>query len=114
MQKVCDITEQLFHLVSKPVLSDQREERIEKITVLLDEREQLLSNLKPPFSQEEKQLFSKIVSWNETITTKFVELKQDIQHDMVQLKKTKSSNVQYTNPYQNVSTSDGMFYDKRK
>lgn len=114
IQQVYSITEQLFHLLTKPVDKDQREDHINKITELLDEREQHILQVKAPFSADEKKLFNQVVAWNETIEKKFVVLKQQIQQDMVQLKKSKSSNQQYTNPYQHVSTSDGMFYDKRK
>jgi flagellar protein FliT len=112
--KVYGVTEQLFQLVSQPVTKDNRDECIQQITSLLEKREQLLTDVHPPFATNEKQLFQQIIDWNEVITTKFVEIKQHIQHDMIQLKKTKSSNQQYVNPYQNVSATDGMFYDKRK
>jgi flagellar protein FliT len=114
LEKVYGITEQLFQLVSQPIAKDVRDECIEKITSLLENRDQLLSDVQPPFAKSDQQLFQQIVTWNEIITKRFAEIKQQIQQDMMQLKKTKSSNQQYVNPYQGISTSDGMFYDKRK
>lgn len=112
--QVYAITEQLFHLVSKPVEKEERDACIQKITSLLDKREQLITDVHPPFTANERERFQQIVLWNESITKRFAEIKQHIQKDMIQLKKTKSSNQQYVNPYKNLSTSDGMFYDKRK
>jgi flagellar protein FliT len=114
LEKVYGVTEQLFQLVSKTITKEARDECIQKITSLLDHRDQLLTEVYPPFSIDEKQLFEQIVTWNEVITKRFAEIKQQIQQDMMQLKKAKISNQQYVNPYQNVSTTDGIYYDKRK
>ncbi|OAS85817.1 MULTISPECIES: hypothetical protein [Metabacillus] len=114
LKKVYGVTEQLFQLVSQPIAKEARDVCIEKITSLLENRDQLLSDVQPPFTKNDQQLFQQIVTWNEVITKRFTEIKQQIQQDMMQLKKTKSSNQQYVNPYQGISTSDGMFYDKRK
>jgi flagellar protein FliT len=112
--QVYALTEQLFELVSKPFEKEERDACIQQITSLLDKREQLITDVRPPFATNEREQFQQIVLWNESITKRFAEIKQHIQKDMMQLKKTKSSNQQYVNPYQNLSTSDGMFYDKRK
>ncbi|KKI89230.1 hypothetical protein WQ54_27065 [Bacillus sp. SA1-12] len=85
-----------------------------RITSMLDHREELLKGVQPPFTANDKRDFDQIVAWSDVIHTKFAELKQQIQLDMMQLKRAKSSKQQYVNPYQNISTSDGMFYDKRK
>jgi len=113
-EQVYQLSEQLYHLVSKPLAKDARDERIEQITSLLEKREQVLSQVQPPFTSSEKELFQQILTWNDVITAKFTELKAQIQQDMIQAKKSKTTTQQYVNPYQNVSTSDGMFYDKRK
>ena len=113
-EQVYQLSEQLYQLVLKPLAKDARDERIEQITSLLEKREQLLPKVQPPFTSEEKELFQQIRTWNDVITAKFTELKVQIQQDMIQTKKSKKTSQQYVNPYQNVSTSDGMFYDKRK
>lgn len=114
LEKVYGITEQLFQFVSQPLAKEDRDERIDKITSMLEARDQFITDVHPPFTAKEKELFDKIVVWNEVINKQFTDLKQQIQQDMTQLKKKKTSNQQYINPYQGVSTSDGMFYDKRK
>ncbi|MDQ0231466.1 hypothetical protein [Metabacillus malikii] len=114
LEKVYSITEQLFQLVSKSVNKDSRDEVIEEITSLLDTRDELIKAVQPPFTANDKQLYNQITTWNDIIDDKMTEIKANIQQDMMQLKKSKSSNQQYINPYQNVNSSDGMFYDKRK
>lgn len=114
VQEIYGITERLLNLVEKPIELEQRDDIILKITSLLEEREELLENCNAPYTEVEKSLGKQIVQWNSVVMGRFEELKSQIQRDMMQLKKTKSTNSQYVNPYQGVSTSDGMFYDKRK
>ncbi|WP_078431742.1 hypothetical protein [Metabacillus halosaccharovorans] len=108
------ITEKLLNLVEKPVDPDHREDVIKQITSLLEERQQFIDRSEKPKNEKEKQLGEQISKWNKTIIEKLIELKSQVQQDMVNLKKTKVSTKQYSNPYQDVSVSDGMFYDKRK
>lgn len=114
IQDVYQITEQLVQLVENPIPKDNRDDFIEKITLLLSEREYVMAGVEKPVTGKEKELANKINSWNETIIENFKMIQKQIQQDMMQLKKTKTSNNQYTNPYQQLSVSDGMYYDKRK
>jgi flagellar protein FliT len=114
MEKVYDVTEELFQLVSQPIGKEHRDECILNITLLLEKRAQLLTEVQPPLAATETQRFQQMITWNEVIVKRFIEIKQQIQQDMIQLKKSKASNQQYINPYQNVASQDGMFYDKRK
>ncbi|PGT86415.1 flagellar protein FliT [Bacillus sp. AFS040349] len=108
------ITEQLFKLVEKPVNSDDREDLIDKLTSLLEERELIIKENIRPKDDQEKQLGEQIILWNKTIEARLAQLKSQIQQDMMNLKKAKVTNRQYADPYQDVSVSDGMFYDKRR
>lgn len=111
---VYNLTKDLYQLVLQPVNKDNREEIIEQINELLNKRELELENVNFPLSKNEEESLREISVWNQTINTKFLEMKQQIQKDMIQLKKKKNTNQIYTNPYQNVATSDGRFYDKKK
>ena len=82
VKKVHTITEQLFQLVSEPILKDERDKLIEQITSLLEKREDLLPDINAPFSREEKALSQQIIAWNKVISVKFSELMQQIQQDM--------------------------------
>lgn len=114
VQEVYRITEQIIKLVEKPVQQENRDSVIEMITSLLEEREKSLKHMEKPRTETEKKRAEQILLWNAIILEKFNRLKFEVQQDLIQLKKTKATNKQYVNPYQDVSLSDGMFYDKRK
>ncbi|MED4402781.1 flagellar protein FliT [Metabacillus fastidiosus] len=111
--QVYDLTEKLFHLVENEVKAEDRDELIEEISSLLDEREDLLKDVVPPFTEEEQLKGKQIVLWNERINSEFIKIKAEVQKSISNLKKTKTTTQKYVNPYQNTSL-DGMFYDKRK
>jgi len=114
MEEIYTVTKKLYLLVSKSVNKEGRDQLIEDILLLLNQREELLSDLEPCLTENDGQLFKQVIVWNETINETFNQIKQTIQKDMVTLKKSKATNHQYINPYQDISTIDGMFYDKRK
>ena len=108
------LTHDLYQLIIQSVNKDNREEMIEQINELLNKREVALQNYNPAPSINDEEVMKEISLWNVTINSRLEEIKLQIQKDLVQLRKAKSSNLQYTNPYQNVATKDGMFYDKKK
>ncbi|XQY91509.1 hypothetical protein ACNRWW_18765 [Metabacillus sp. HB246100] len=114
MEKIHAITNQLFQFVSSSVTKEEREVFLEKVQGYLDTREQYVKSVHPPFSEKDTHLFEQVVYWDQFIMDKFFETKKLIQLDIMELKTKKKSNQKYLNPYQNLSTSDGMFYDKRK
>lgn len=107
------ITKELHGILSEPVPQEKRDEVIEKITGLLDEREQLISKVKPPFTEEEGKFGAEIVQMNVFIDSKLVCLKKEIELDIANQKKRKVTTTKYVNPYQS-APSDGMFFDKKK
>lgn len=113
IKQVYDLTNQLVQLVEQEPAQGQRELTIETITALLKEREGLLVDIKAPVSDEENQMAQQIISWNDLISTQFLMIKNHVQRDIAQLRKTKSLTTKYINPYKNIS-SDGLYYDKRK
>ncbi len=71
IQAFYEVTNQLIELLQQDKLD--RDVRIEKIQSLLDQREELLKSIQPPFSQQEKELGKQLVELNqqvETTTTK--------------------------------------------
>lgn len=108
------VTKELYGLLEKPVAKEAREETIAAIEQLLLRRDELLEQLSPPYSEEEQQLGKEIVVFNQTITKKLQQLKQQIQQDLKALKQKKMANQNYTNPYQEAFLMDGMFYDKKR
>ncbi len=80
----------------------------------LDDRQQLLDKLSGPYSDEEKQQLARILKDDEDMQKMLDRVFQSIQNNMRQAKKQKTSNQQYLNPYQQVATNDGTYWDKKK
>lgn len=114
VQELHDVTSALYELVQQSPTFEERDEVLEKLHDLLDRREELLDQVEGPYSDEEKRLGKEIVHMNETIESETQRLMKQLKMDMARMKKQKSSNQKYTNPYQNVNNYDGMFLDKKK
>lgn len=109
-----EITNELYELIKQLPDQQSRDMAIEKITALLDRRDCLIQELKPPYQEDEMELGLKIVEKNLFIDQQLEKLKQHISQDIRELQKKKQSQKKYVNPYNSVSTIDGIFYDKRK
>jgi flagellar protein FliT len=107
-------TKELYDLVQSESFNDSvRDDVIERLDQLLDERQLLLDQFKPPFSDDEKKMGLEILEWNRVIESKLSSFQQAIQRDINGLSKKKSSVNKYVNPYESMQ-HDGMFYDKKK
>jgi flagellar protein FliT len=107
------VTKELHELLYQSISKEQRDETIEAIQRLLDERDSLIGQLQPPYSEEEQELGMQMVSLNEAIAEKLQQLKQQIQQDLKAIKQKKMANQNYMNSYQSLEI-DGMFYDKKR
>lgn len=106
------LTKQLYDLVHNSDEKKDRDRLIQQIDRLLDQREQLLPEIAPPFSEKEKKLGRAIMQMNQTIDVKLQKIKSQIEQDIVDAKKTKTSVQKYVNPYESLQT-DGVYYDKK-
>ncbi|MDW4528201.1 flagellar protein FliT [Rossellomorea marisflavi] len=104
------ITHQLHQLLFSAQQVDDH--ILQRADSLLQEREVLLPNIVPPFTDYEKILGAEMNKWNQVINLKMRALKGLIQRDINGLNKTKVTAQKYSNPYESMQT-DGMFYDKR-
>lgn len=109
-----EVTKTLAALLEKPIAKEAREETIAAVEQLLKRRDELIAQLSPPYSGEEQRLGREMVVLNQTIAQKLQQLKQQIQQDLKALKQKKKANQNYTNPYQEAFSMDGMFYDKKR
>ncbi|MGE6257356.1 flagellar protein FliT [Heyndrickxia sporothermodurans] len=113
------VVQECYNLTEKLVTDLQLESEKERdvliaeVTEILEKREQLLPLIKPPFSNEEMLLGTKLVELNKILHLLLNKEKQHIQKDINGLSKKKISMNKYINPYQSMQT-DGYFYDKRK
>ncbi|KZO00201.1 flagellar protein FliT [Pseudobacillus badius] len=105
-----EMTEKLYQLVNRQ--PEDRDQTVAAIETLLEMREKLLTDVKGPYTEEEKQLGQEIIKRNAVINLKLRSLKEAIQKDMTSLTKKKDSVDKYVNPYASMQV-DGVFYDKK-
>ena len=90
-----------------------RDEKINKIQSLLNQREELLKLIQPPFSPQEKELGKQLLKLDQQVKGLMGKQKIDIMQDMQSARMKKQSNQKYTNPYESMGV-DGIFFDKQK
>ena len=106
-------TESLHTHLKKGIPDTNRDEYIERISALIDERETLISNLPASYTEHERQLGAQIVSLNKEIDALLKKQANHLKRELDQFNQKKRLSQQYANPYARV-TIDGMFLDKKK
>ncbi|SDO45189.1 hypothetical protein [Alkalicoccus daliensis] len=96
-----------------PKEDEKRDNYIEKVNQLLDQREQLMTSLQPPSTSGEKKVAQEIFRLNKEIQEKLKTNQQRIQTDINQLNQKKNTGRRYENPYDG-PTPDGVFFDSKK
>jgi flagellar protein FliT len=114
LQEIYDITRQLSAELETPVKPKARAAVISRITALIEQREIHMDGVRPPYTEEEKQIGKSIVHLNASIQTQMQRLFAELKLEMKQVKQQKKSNRTYTNPYENIAAKDGMFLDHKK
>ncbi|MDZ5711486.1 hypothetical protein [Jeotgalibacillus haloalkalitolerans] len=106
------ITRELFDVVNEQA-DTERDEIIEKVTSLLNEREVILAQVQKPVTPEDEVLAREIIQWNKVIEAELANIKLDIQKKIKQTGDKKQTAAKYNNPYANAEAKDGIYYDKR-
>lgn len=114
LESIYDLTKQLDSLLDQEIPQEQRADVIEKINQLTEERGRQMVRLEPPFSMDEKQTGEKLIPLDTQINARLEEIFTNLKGEMRTVKKQKTSNSKYVNPYQNLSSLDGMFLDHKK
>lgn len=111
VQDCYELTKKLIDLL-KNVNEENRDEVIANVEDMLEQREMILQQLNPPFSNEEQQMGEQLIKQQAELDQLLQALKSQIQKDMNGLNKKKASVHKYVNPYEALQ-NDGAFYDKR-
>lgn len=106
-----DLTEQLL-VVLEQSSKEKRDEMIGQVNELLSQRDEVLANIAPPFSDDEIVIGRSTVELNKKLAILMKTEKNEIQRALKQLSVKKESSDKYVNPYQDMM-GDGMFYDKK-
>ncbi|GGF31335.1 hypothetical protein GCM10010954_33160 [Halobacillus andaensis] len=107
-------TEELSQQVHQRVTDDNRARVIQNVQRLLAVRSELLPELSQPEDEEEKARVERVKSLDKDIQQMLDLLFGGLKREMRNVKRQKSSNQKYTNPYQSLSAYDGMFMDRKK
>jgi flagellar protein FliT len=116
MQQVLQISAKLYqHLTNLPT-DEQRDEYIEKIHVLLDERGLLIEKLQQGGFQVdlENKSHRMLVELDKGIRERLKKVMKLIQEDLKGIQNAKKNEQQYMNPYASVQVMDGRYFDNKK
>ncbi|MCR6095076.1 flagellar protein [Salipaludibacillus agaradhaerens] len=114
IHEVHRVTKELYDHLQQPLPSEEaREDYITKITESLEERKQLIKELRPPENDEEEKLKNEIFSMGEEVNNKLTAIQGIIRIDINKLKKRKDTGKKYESPYES-KTVDGIFFDSKK
>lgn len=112
-QTLFSVTTQLAELTSEVPSQEKRDEVIEQIFSLLDERDELLPKVQPPNDENERQIMKKIVDLNVQINRSMNIILSDIKKDLSGLNEQKKVHNQYINPYKSLNNLSA-FFDKKE
>ncbi|WP_062109111.1 hypothetical protein [Bacillus niameyensis] len=113
VEKCLDLTEKIVELAQK-VTEANRDQSIEEIETLLEQRLELLSLLQKPYSEEEQMTGKRLLIRNQVMEQSLMNIKTEIRKDLQMLEKKKQTATRYHNPYASAEELDGAFYDKRR
>lgn len=114
-QKLLQASAKLYqHLTTLPKEED-REDYIEKVHTLLDDRGILIeemqkSGFRVDFTNKSHQM---LVELDKGIRERLDKVMKDIQKDLKDIQNAKKNEQQYMNPYASVQVMDGRYYDKK-
>ncbi|KYD19320.1 flagellar protein FliT [Caldibacillus debilis] len=111
LKQFCSLTEEFVAYLEKNGKED-RDEKIDRINRFLEEREELLKRISPPFSDGDKALAEKIRALNERLNDLLEREKAAIREQLDQIRRQKEYRKKYRNPYR-ARYAGGVFYDKK-
>lgn len=114
LEAVYDVTRKIEKILDQSITTQNREEIIQEITRLIEERGQMMEKLAPPFTEQEKLHGKKVVALNEQIEKDMKSLFETLKQDIRQVNKQKETNRSYLNPYGNIKSTDGMYLDSKQ
>lgn len=107
-----DATVRLLQILEEHA-EKEREDKLNELEVLLDQREKSLKKIKPPFTKDDEELVKKTFALNDRLLELLKKEKDAIEKDMNRLKKRRKTNKIYINPYASLQGIEGAYYDKK-
>ncbi|MDV6376948.1 hypothetical protein ORD22_01550 [Sporosarcina sp. GW1-11] len=103
---------QLIALTNE-VEETKREEVIEQIEKILDDRDKLQSQIAQPFTAAEKEAGQELMTIEKEVQSNLARFMKAIRANITQSQSKKEHITSYTNPYGNMM-QDGAYYDTKK
>src|SRR5690625_4954682 len=116
VQIIYDLTLKLDRLLDH-LNKSNREETIQAIEQLIEERGHKMVDMKAPYTNDEKKIDAKLVQLNESVQKKLEQTVNELKRENKQIQKQKKSNRSYINPYgnrKNMRTIDGLYIDSKQ
>lgn len=116
VEKLLATSAQLYEHLTVIPDGDERDQYIEKIDEFLEKRGQLLEEVMSSnnVSLDGHQLTPHLIKLDAGIQGRLKKVMDTIKTDMRNLQQSKKSEQVYLNPYSNVSSVDGRYYDGKK
>lgn len=114
-QALLQVSAKLYQHLTELPLSEQRDEYIEKIHALLDERGTILENIQQQgfIIDPANRSHVMLEELDKGIQERLQKVMNAVKDDMKVLQNAKKNEKQYMNPYSNVAVMDGRYYDKK-
>src|SRR5699024_7883146 len=113
LHELYKITMQMVKVL-KNTEETSRDKTIDTMNQLIEERDQVIANIKAPYSEEEMKIGQQVVKLNEQIKVNMDKLYENVKSDMKKIKQQKKLNRTYINPYGPIKTTDGMYVDNKQ
>lgn len=116
IQQLLQISAKLFQHLTDIPKGEERESYIERINVLLDKRGAYILALKASgFNIDpDNRTHQTLAELDKGIRERLDKVMTTVKEDMKELNNAKKHEQQYINPYSNVSTMDGRYFDNKK
>ncbi|AYC28961.1 hypothetical protein [Paenisporosarcina cavernae] len=116
LESALKISKELFEFLAEVPSSIKRDEFLNNLSKLLEDREKVFADLLDLESviANEKDKYQILVELDQAILKRMTLIQETIKRDILSLQVRKKTESSYTNPYSSTQTSDGMYYDKKK
>ena len=116
IQKLLQISAKLYRYLAEIPKGEKRDKYIEIINEQLDERGVIIDMLREEgfIANPLDKSHATLIELDKGIRERLNLVMSEVKHDMRDLQNQKKNEQQYMNPYSNVRTMDGMYYDKKK
>lgn len=115
VEQLLQISIRLYKVLGDIPSNEKRDEYIEQIHQLLDQRKVSIDRVVHEGFRfdEQNQMHCTLKELDKGILERLTKVMDSVKRDLANLQNAKKNEIQYYNPYANVRVMDGMYYDKK-